>query len=179
MKKDKDRAKAKTKRRRKTRRIDPEKRERLKYYCILSSVLLLLLACVAVGMYIYLRQEAAGYREEYVARLQESMEASKNICIETLESVDADREYIDNINTQYENAMLESDILQQYYLVDGILDYSLTSLYYTINMKRQEVALNGGQWLNYDEEIAAITDAQTEMKTIKEQISYIDLDKYY
>ncbi len=161
---------------------DPEKeakRARIKYYFGLSGVMFLLLACVAAGMFLYLKHEANGYREQYVAELKESMENSKNVCLEIFEDLEADQEVIDNINTQYANAMLERDVLQQYYLVDGILDYSLTSLYYLINIRRQQVALNGGQWLNYDEEISAIIDAQAEMKTVKEQISSIDLDDYY
>ncbi|MCD8157468.1 MAG: hypothetical protein LUD77_00790 [Clostridiales bacterium] len=164
---------------RKTAKKDYEKKTRIKYYISLSGFLLIILACVAVGMFLYLRYEAQGYRNQYVAELQESMEESKNICIEVLESVEADQEYIDNINTQYNNAMLERDILQQYYLVDGIMDYSLTSLYYVVNIKRQEAAVNGGQWLNYDEEINTIIEAQAAMKTVKEQISSIDLDDYY
>ncbi|MCD8090430.1 MAG: hypothetical protein LUD81_07415 [Clostridiales bacterium] len=164
---------------RKTKKVDLEKRARIKYYFGLSGIMLLLLVCVAAGMFLYLKHEANGYREQYVAELKESMENSKNVCLEIFESLDADQEIIDNINTQYANAMLERDVLRQYYLVDGIMDYSLTSLYNLINTRRQQVALNGGQWLNYDEEIQTIIDVQTEMKAVKEQISSIDLDDYY
>lgn len=167
------------KRKKQNKNYDPEKKARIAYYFKLSFFLILLLAAVAVGMFFYLRHEALGYRDQYVEELTSKMEESKNICYDTLESCGADKEILDNINTQYENAMKEEDIFQQYYLVDGILDYSLTSLYNVANKQHQDVALNGGQWIDFDDDIQTILDTQTSLETVKEQISSIDLDNYY
>ncbi|MCD8239352.1 MAG: hypothetical protein LUC92_08470 [Clostridiales bacterium] len=164
---------------RRQRTRDPFKKSRMRYYARLSASLAAVLIIIAAGMFLYLRHEAEGYRSEYTEELIASMESSKDLCIEVLEGMDAEPETIANINTQYENAMLEDDVLQQYYLVDGILDYSLTSLYSLINSKHQQVSLNGGQWINYDDEIEKIIEAQAAMKTIKEQLSNIDLTEYY
>lgn len=171
--------KQKTKKAKAFKAADPFKKARQKYYLRLSAALALALVIIGAGMFLYLHMEASGYREQYVGELKESMESSKNICLEVLNDMDAEPETIANINTQYENAMLEDDIFQQYYLVDGIIDYSLTSLYTLINSKHQQVSINGGQWINYDGEIERLIDAQSEMKAIKEQISSIDLNDYY
>ncbi|MCD7854632.1 MAG: hypothetical protein LUG66_03340 [Clostridiales bacterium] len=164
---------------RRQRARDPFKKSRMRYYARLSASLAAVLVIIAAGMFLYLRHESQGYRNEYTEELIASMESSKDLCLEVLEEMDAEPETIANINTQYENAMLEDDIFQQYYLIDGIIDYSLTSLYSLINSKHQQVSLNGGQWINYDDEIEKLIEAQTDMKAIKEQLSNIDLTEYY
>lgn len=158
---------------------DKAKSADIKYYVGLSCVLGVVLIAVAVGMFLYLRQEALSYREQYAAELSQGMEDAKNVCYNTLQDIGADETVLANINVKYANAMSEEDILQQYYLVDGMIDYSLSQLYYIISLKNQKVALEGGQWNNYDEEIETLIDTQADLKVIKEQISSIDLDNYY
>lgn len=163
----------------KKKKTDPEKKARIRYYFKLSAALAVVLIAVAAAMFLYLRHEAMGYRAEFVAQLTEGMEDAKDTCYNTLKDCGAQQEVLDNIETQYENAMKESDVLQQYYLVDGLMDYSLTSLYNVANLQHQDSALNGTQWKDFDDEIETIIDAQANLQTIKEQISSIDLDNYY
>ncbi len=158
---------------------DRQKRKRMKYYLKLSLVLAAILVLVALGMFLYLRYEAAGYRKQYAAELTEAMENAKNVCYDTLKQVNADETILESVNTQYDNAMLEDDIFKQYYLVDGLIDYTLTNFYHIISVENQNAAANGRARKNYDEEIQTLNEMQTDLRTKKEQISNIDLDDYY
>ena len=155
---------------------DPEKRARIKYYFKLSGGLALILLCVAAGMFFYLRHEALDYRQQRVSELVEGMEDAKELCADTLRSYDAESDILESIDTQYETAMKESDIFQQSYLVDGIIDYSLSNLYTIITFKHQEDAREGNAWTNYEEDIDKVIDVKTSLGAIKEQISSIDPD---
>ena len=160
-------------------RADRQKSKRIKYYIKLSLALLAALIVVALGMFIYLRYESVNYKNQHTAELTEAMENAKNVCYDTLKKVNADDNILESINTQYENAMSYDDIFQKYYLVDGIIDYTLTNFYYIISVENQKAINEGLSQKNYDSDINALNELKANLKTIKDQISNIDLDEYY
>lgn len=178
--KQKDTGKKKQKKN-KVKKIDGVLAARLRYFCVLSGVLLICLVIIGIGMFAYLKSSSRAYRQQYAEELKNGMEDAKDNCINILKELEADDEMLESIKTRYENAMANEDILQQYYLVDGIIDSSISDAVQLINAKAYEEVQRYGEGYKRDrgDYIVELRDIQAELKTVKEQLSGIDTSKYY